>query len=496
MKLYTAQQIRDWDQFTIEHEPIPSVGLMERASETIFEELKALLDPEDVFHVFCASGNNGGDGLAVARMLSEAGYTVKLYIFRLKTSSEDFTINLDKVRKLIPVNELSVEVELPEIEECDVIIDALMGSGLTRPIEGFLGEVIDYLNATEALRVAIDVPSGLYSDEHNADDDCIFQADLTLSLEVPKLSFFYPENENYVGHFEVLPIGLHTGYSAKTPFFYIEKETAYNILQARSKFSHKGTFGHSLLIGGSTGKMGAILLSTQACLRSGSGLVSTIAPKCGYTVLQSQAPEAMCLCDKADYMITEIEPQLEFTAVGIGPGLGKAKLTKEAFLDFIKVCSKPMVLDADALNILAENTDYLKELPPNSILTPHPKEFSRLFGSTPNSPIRFEILRSKAHELNCTIVLKGAHTAIASPNGEVYFNSTGNSGMATGGSGDVLTGFLTGLLAQGYLGIEAAILGVYLHGLAGDYALETQSEESMKAGDLIENFGKAFQLVR
>lgn len=496
MKLYTAQQIKDWDQFTIEHEPIPSVGLMERASETIFEELKALLNPEDVFHVFCGSGNNGGDGLAVARMLSEAGYAVKLYIYRLQTSSQDFTINLEKVRKLIPVNELSPEVDFPEIDDKDVILDALLGSGLSRPVEGFLGDVIDFLNESMALKISVDIPSGLYCSEHNEDDDGIVKADLTLALQVPKLSFFYPENEKYVGHFEVLPIGLHMGFSPKTPFFYTEKETAQEILRPRNKFSHKGNYGHSLLIGGSTGKMGAILLSAQACLRSGSGLVTSMVPKCGYIVLQSQAPEAMCLCDKADYMITEIEPKIDFTAVGIGPGLGKAKLTKEAFLDFIRSCNQPMVLDADALNILSENTEYLKELPANSILTPHPKEFSRLFGSTPNSPIRLEILRSKAHELNITIVLKGANTAIATPKGEIHFNSTGNTGMASGGSGDVLTGFITGLLAQGYSGPEAAILGVYLHGLAGDYALESQSEESMKASDLIANFGRAFQLVR
>ncbi len=501
MKILSASQIRELDAFTIENEPIESIDLMERASQVFTNWFSEKFTPEEnQILIFVGPGNNGGDGLAVARMLYYKFYDVKIFWCKIGNStSPDFEKNLKRLpkRNVVPVEEINSNDSLPEIPKKAIIIDAIFGSGLNRPVEGSWAKLIHYLNQQSNTIVSIDIPSGLFADRHTG--GVSIYANFTLSFELPKLSFFFPENHQSVGNWDFKSIGLDSNFieKCKTSFFYSDPAVIKSILKKRKKFDHKGTFGHALLILGSFGKVGAAVLATSAALRSGAGLVTTHAPKCAYSILQSSTPEAMVSIDPEELYISEIPKLDPYKAIGIGCGIDSNQLTIKALKNLIDSSKVPVVFDADALNIISENQEWLSQLPKNSILTPHPKEFERLFGNTQNDFDRNELQRKKATELGVFIILKGAHTSIATPEGNCYFNATGNPGMATGGSGDVLTGLLTSLLAQGYSPEEAAVLGVYLHGLAADIEVQnTQSEESFLAGDLISNFGKAFKKIR
>lgn len=501
MKILPIDQIRLADAYTIENEPIADIGLMERAAKQLFKWIKKRVDTSQRLFIFAGLGNNGGDGLALARMLTEAGYKVFVYVVKYsKKYSDSFAENHNRYLKLSQKNIFNLEEEkhFPEIEEDCIIIDAMFGSGLTRPLEGFVANIIKHMNEAPAVKIAIDIPSGLYADQTSKESqDKIFRADYTLTFQFPKYAFLLPENDPYVGSFHVLDIGLHPDFIKKVDVdnFYLWKQDVKPLLKQRSKFSHKGTYGHALLIAGSYGKMGAAILAAHALLRSGTGLLHVHVPKVGYPIMQTALPEAMISIDRHDYYFSEV-PKLDlYNTVGIGPGLGKEPQSQAAMKLLIQNYRRPMVFDADALGILAENRTWLSFLTPNSILTPHPKEFERLAGSWKNDFEKMDLARNFSKKFQIILVLKGANTAICLPDGRCYFNSTGNPGMATAGSGDVLTGIITGLLAQNYSPVHAALLGVFLHGLAGDIAAKKNSEESLIAGDITKNLGKAFRKI-
>ncbi len=498
MKILKAAQIREADAFTIEHEPIASIDLMERAATRCFEWMQQHIKATS-YVVVCGTGNNGGDGLVMARLLYEAGHKVTVIAVRFSDgASEDFQVNEKRLLALgVPIADVHAIEELPEWEEGAVMVDAIFGTGLTRPAEGVAADVIQAINKSSSTVVAIDMPSGLFDEDNSTNKGAITHAQYTLTFEVPKLALLFPSNSNYVGKWEVIPIGLNAEFMADTPTtnHYLTGTLLQQLLQQRSKYSHKGTYGHALLISGSKGKMGATILAARACMRSGVGLLTIHAPAIGYEVLQTAVPEAMCLVDEETDYITEVKPLNSYKAIGIGPGMGMDIQTQNALKRLIQETPIPLVIDADAINAIAENKTWAAFLPAYSIFTPHPKEFERLVGKWESDYERHQLQREFARKNNVYVVLKGANTAVASPDGQVFFNTTGNPGMATGGSGDVLTGIITGLLAQGYSSLHACLLGVFLHGLAGDLAA-MNGMESLIASDIVDHIGPAFKVLR
>lgn len=498
MKILNCRQIKSADEYTIQHEPISSADLMERASHKMVEAFTNDYQSTSwVKHIFCGNGNNGGDGLAIARMLQQEGHPVKVYLFNGERSIDN-QLNLDRLIQsgAVDITHISEIGQLPFFHHTDVVIDAIYGYGLNKPLSGLQAYVVRYLNATPAIRISIDTPSGLFCDQHS--EGVIFEADRVYTFQFPKLAFLLPENGQYVKRFKILDIRLSQEFIQQLPVhhYFLEKKDIQQRYQPRSKFSHKGSFGHSLIIAGSYGKMGAALLASKACLRSGAGLVTAHIPGKAYDIFQTGIPEAMCQTDSNDFLWTDHLDISEYEAVGIGPGIGTSKETAKALKKTLQTSQKPVVLDADAINILAEHDGLWEHIPENSILTPHPGEFKRLAGEWKHDFERLEMQRKMSVMRKVVIVLKGAHTSITDTSGNVYFNSTGNSGMSTAGSGDVLTGMITGLLSQGYSPEDAALMGVYLHGLSGNYALDDASKESLIASDIIENIGKAFKFIR
>lgn len=492
MKILSVEQIRSLDAHTIKTEPISSLDLMERASQAFVRWFCNQFVNTRPVAIFCGKGNNGGDGLAIARILSQLSYDVQVYIIEYGAdASADFKSNFNRLGDhLHPLHIQSID-ELPLPGQYVVCIDALLGSGLSRPASGLLAEVIGILNSLPNKLVAVDIASGLYADKANDKDDPIVKPDFTVSFQLPKLAFLLPQNAAYVGDWHVVDIQLSEDLiqNLKTTWFFTDKQTAEKLIKPREKFSHKGTFGHAVLIAGSYGKMGAAVLSAKACLRSGAGLLTVHAPECGYEIIQISTPEAMVSVDKNRKYVSEL-PDLEpASAVGIGPGLGQDILTVNALEKLLKMAKAPLIIDADALNILSQNRELLYKLPENTILTPHPKEFQRLAGESTDEYNRLEIGKEFAKKYKIIICLKGANTAVILPNGNVHFNGTGNAGMATGGTGDVLTGIITGLLAQKYTPENAAILGVYQHGLAGDRAADLKGQSALIASDVIDCLG-------
>lgn len=488
MKVLNVEQIRALDVYTIQKEPVASIDLMERASQAFVNWFVSLYNSQKSILIYCGTGNNGGDGLAIARLLFSQGYAVSICIIGNDAKgSADFKKNKKRLS-----SEVGVLVE--PSDDSDIIIDAIFGSGLARPVEGEYAEAITKINQSNATKISIDIPSGLFADVHTESSN-IVQADYTVAFQLPKLVFMFPDAHKYVGEWLVVDIGLDQSLieQSETPFHFLTDADVRSILKTPSKFDHKGTNGHALLVTGSYGKIGASVLAGGACLRAGVGLLSIHIPKCGNDVLQSSLPEAMIIPDDENKHIIENKYSDHFSGLGIGPGLGQDKQTVFALEKLLQQSSKPLVLDADALNIIAADRTFLELIPANSILTPHPKEFQRLIGREWNDDFeRLSLQRHWAKELDVIIVLKGAHTSIALPNGEVYFNSTGNTGMAKGGSGDVLLGIITSLVAQSYSPSHAAILGVYLHGLAGDIAAEQVGVIPMIASDLVNFIPEAY----
>lgn len=493
LKTLTTLQIKALDEYTIRHEPIAAIDLMERACTAFVTWFTERFDKDRTIGIVCGTGNNGGDGLGIARILKAKGYTIAVWIVRggVKESA-DFKINLERIHDKLPVHEISTEADQNPFRDCSIIIDAIFGSGLSRPVDGIYQHVIQWINKLTAIRIAVDLPSGLLADAPSTGE--IIQAHHTLSFQLPKLAFLFPQNAHYVGEWHIVNLGLNKEFIEKavSKYFLLTQDDISGRIQPRSKFGHKGNFGHALIIAGSYGKIGAAVLSARAVLRSGVGLLTVHVAACGYAILQTAVPEAMVSVDVDEHVVSQIAQVENYSSMGIGPGIGRDKKTVAAFANVLDSYRKPMVIDADALNILSENSALIHLVPEGSILTPHPKEFERLVGSWKNDFERLEKQREFSMKTKTVVLLKGAHSSITSPDGTVYFNHTGNAGMATGGSGDVLTGILTALLAQGYSSLDSAIIGCWVHGLAGDKAAEDLGQISMIASDIVDYLPKAF----
>ncbi|GGH71894.1 NAD(P)H-hydrate epimerase [Filimonas zeae] len=490
MKLLSAPQIQQWDAFTIAQKGIRSIDLMETASEACVAALTVKFPQPRTLFIFCGKGNNGGDGLAIARMLTGKGWHVQVYILEFGApGTPDFQTNLQRLHGVTnQIHFIQDKSFFPELPPGCVVIDALYGSGLNRPLSGLPALLVQHINQSRATVVAIDVPSGMYI-QASSKGNTIIRAAYTYTFQAWKLCLLLAENEPFTGEVSVLNIGLQEGFAekAESNWQITLPEDAAALYRPRKAFSHKGSFGHALLVAGSEGKTGAAVLAARACLRSGIGLLTVHVPRSGYTILQSSVPEAMSITALHE------EDVQRYAVWGIGPGLGTNEVAVQLLDSLLTWANgRPLVLDADALNIISTHTEWLKRIPAGSVLTPHPKEFDRLFGPHENEMQRLEKALQISATLPLVIIVKGHHTLVAWQ-GRGYFNTTGNAGMATGGSGDVLTGIITGLLAQYKNGFTAAVLGVYLHGLAADLALEKQSMESLLPGDVTDTFGAAFR---
>ncbi len=497
-KIFSAEQIRRADAYTIQHEPVSSVDLMERAATTCYEWIKAEMPEKRHIAIVCGTGNNGGDGLVLARLLSTCS-SVETYILDFGKHSVDFDINLARLKQCqnAKIHCLGISDRLVIPADADLLIDAVFGTGLSRVAEGPYADAIVAMNrCRDALKMAIDVPSGLFADEHTPPVAAVFQADVTLTFQFAKQAFLFAENHHFVGNFVVLPIGLSQQYIDNEPTrrFLVDHISLPDKVVNRPKFSHKGTFGHVLLVAGSYGKMGAAILSARACLRSGAGLVTAHIPQQGVACMQPAFPEAMVSVDANNELFSAPPSGLErYNVVAVGPGIGTDETTIAALEQLLNRCTAPMVIDADAINCLAKSKNLIDDVPPNSIITPHYKEFERLAGIWADDFERMEKQRQFSLEHHVIVVFKGAHTTISFPDGSVFFNTTGNVGMATAGSGDVLTGIIAGLLAQGLSPQEAALCGVFLHGRAGDMAFADKGN-SLIASDIVEGIAAAMKM--
>lgn len=500
MKILNSAQIRELDNYTIEHEPITSIDLMERAAKaltfTICEQWPAMVPVV----VFAGPGNNGGDALAVARMLAVKGYEVNVYLFNIHNHlSPDCAVNRQRAidcHQLHAFNEITLNFDPPQLDKDTLVVDGLFGSGLNKPLAGGFASLVKYINSSPCKVVSIDIPSGLMTEDNTYNIHAnIIQADLTLTLQQKKLSMLMADNQQYIGRLKVLDIRLSPEYinRVKAHYTIVEENEVRSLLLPRPDFAHKGDMGTAMLIAGNYGMSGAATLSTRACLRSGTGKVYIHTPKCNHAIMQMSVPEAVMSIDKEDTYFSQPVNTDDIDALGIGPGLGKNENTAIAMIAQVRGCQCPVVLDADAINILANHRAWMQQLPQGVVLTPHPAEFDRLTGTGCNGCYdRLMKASDMTQHYGVYILLKGHYSALCQPDGHISFNPTGNSGMATAGSGDVLTGIITGLLARGYHQREACLLGMYLHGLAGDMAAKDLGKESLVAGDLVQYLPKAF----
>jgi NAD(P)H-hydrate epimerase len=498
MKILTADQIRNVDTLTMKQEPIESIDLMERASRKCVDWLMEHFGTNQSYKIIAGPGNNGGDGLAIARMLADCQNKVDVYLVSpIEKLSPEAHLNFKRLEheKRAFISFPDEKKPLPDIKDTDIVIDALFGYGLSRPLTGIAATLVRHINRSEGTVVAIDVPSGLFPERNSlVDSEDIVHADFTLSFQFPKLAFFFAENELFTGKWQLLDIGLFQDAidRQETPYAFVQAPDILSFQKKRRTFSHKGTFGHALLFAGSYGKMGASVLASRSCLKSGVGLLTVHTVSKGYEIMQIAVPEAMVSVDpSSDYAATL--PELDrFSAIGIGPGIGTNDYTGLLVLQIIKNAKVPLVIDADGLNLLARNPEWLKILPFDTILTPHPGEFDRLAGPSSGGFDRHLKQIGFSRKYQVTVILKGAFTSITTPQGMCWFNSTGNPGMATAGSGDVLTGIVLSLLAQGYKPFQAALTAVFLNGLAGDLAKNDTGEEALTASDIINYISKAF----
>ena len=491
MKLLSSQQIHEWDAYTIEHEPVASIDLMERAARRCTDYIFDQQLIHEHIKIFCGKGNNGGDGLAIARQLIEAGMQPAIFILEFGAKgTEDFQVNLHRLHQLTSeIYFIQSKEFFPEINKNDLVIDALFGSGLNRPLKDLSAELVQHINQFNARVVSIDVPSGMFIDK-SSKGNAVIKATYTLTFQSLKLCFLLPENADMFGIVGTLDIGLHPVFleTVDTTLQLITKEQIQSYLKPRTPFSHKGTYGHALLVAGNKGKMGAAVLAARACLRTGVGLLTVSVSEEGLNIMQTAFPEAMCT------IRDETVEWKKYSSIGTGPGLGTHDDAKQLVQLILKNYTQPVAIDADALNIIAANKEMLNSIPAGSVLTPHPKEFERVFGAAENDFERIQQALQLSQQYPFIIVLKGHHTFIAH-SGKGWFNTTGNAGMATGGTGDVLTGIITSLLAQRYEPLHAALTGVYLHGLAADIALTQQSLQSLLPSDIIRAIGESYNAL-
>lgn len=512
MKILSSAQLKAVDAYTIEHEPVSSTNLMERASRAVADKICHRWSIDTPIKIFAGPGNNGGDALAIARMLGESNYKVMVYLFNISENlSPDCLINRNRLldfqevrqntmgARNIELVEITSQFTPPQLEEGDLVIDGLFGTGLSRPLNGGFASVVKYINSSPATVVSIDVPSGLMCEDNTYNVmNHIVKANVTYTIQYPKLAFFFPEHEQYVGEWEVLDIGIvdPDNEETKTPYHLTEKKDLQAMLKPRSRFAHKGSVGHALLIAGKKGMAGAAILSARSCMRSGAGKLTIHTPEYNVRILQESVPEAIINIDVDQNCFSQSFDTSEYDAMAIGPGIGTSSYTVQAFIEQVSMSKCPMVLDADALNILGSHRGWIAQLPRRCILTPHKKELFGLISTTRNSYEELERTRELAMRQQIYIIIKGAYSAVVTPEGNAYFNTTGNPGMATAGAGDVLTGIILSLLAQSYVPEVAARLGVYLHGLAGDCAMKDHCYESLISSDLIAYLPQAFKYMR
>ena len=500
MKIFTSAQIHELDKYTIEHEPITSLNLMERAAKALTRAIEEEWSNRTPVVVFAGPGNNGGDALAVARLLCEDGYQVNVYLFNVHNKlSADCATNKKRLiegKRVKQFTEITLNFDPPQLDANMLVVDGLFGSGLNKPLAGGFAAMVKYINQSPCKVVSIDIPTGLMTEDNTYNIQAnIIHADLTLTLQQKKLSMLFADNQQYLGRLKVLDIRLSQEYIRKTESKYtiLEENDIRQLMRPRNDFAHKGSMGNALLIAGSYGMSGASILATKACLRAGAGKVTTHTPKRNYEIMQISVPEAVLQMDPEETIFSEPVDTEYFEALGIGPGLGTSEATAIALIAQLRRATCPVVVDADALNILASHRAWMQQLPKDIIMTPHPKELDRLVGSgSSNCGERLTKACELAEQLQTYVILKGHYSALCHPDGKVEFCSTGNSGMATAGSGDVLTGIITGLLARGYNQADACRIGMYLHGLAGDLAIKDLGKESLIASDIIQYLPKAF----
>lgn len=498
MRLFTSESIRRIDALTIKNEPVASIDLMERAAMALLGWITGNIERNRRIIVVAGPGNNGGDGLALARMLYHERYRVVACTLHHNSNlSPDCSTNVERLQQTPDIQriELNSPDDLPVMTDDDIVLDAIFGTGLTRSAGGLFAEVIDAINRLNVTVISVDTPSGLFSEDNSGNmNGTVIRAHLTLTLQFPKIAFLFSENEKYTGRFVVLPIGLSPSAieAEESRFFMTDRSYVASVVPVRNKFDHKGKFGHALIVAGSRGMTGAAVLAARAAIRSGAGLVTAHLPGELAPCMYASVPEVMVQYDQSDLLISEVTGIEKYDAIGMGPGIGQKSNTQKALRTLLESCRCGLVLDADALNIISSYRSILAKLPPGTILTPHPGEFERMMGEYDNGYSRLMAASDLAKQTKSVIVLKGAYTATLLPDGDIWFNSTGNPGMATAGSGDVLTGMITALLAQGYRSASAAIAGVYLHGLAGDIAAAKRGKESLIASDIIDNIGESF----
>ena len=501
MKIFTYNQIKELDRYTMEHEPIRSIDLMERAAKALSRTIMDNWTNRTPIVVFAGPGNNGGDAMAVARMLAEQNYAVSVYLFNISDHlSEDCVTNRQRVvdcKQIKEFVEVTTQFDPPVLEADMLVIDGLFGSGINKPLAGGFASLVKYINQSPSTIVSIDMPSGLMPEDNSYNVSAnIIRADMTLTLQQKKLSFLFADCQQFIGKLRVLDIRLSKDYIEKTDARYatIEENYIRSKIKQRDDFAHKGNMGNALIIAGSYGMAGAAVLATEACLRAGAGKVTIHTPKRNYNVLQTSVPEAVMQIDREETYFSEAVDAEDFDAVGIGPGLGQHENTAIALITQLRRSQCPIVVDADGLNMLANHRAWMQQLPKGIILTPHPKEFDRIVGTSCNGEYeRLHKAQEMAENLHAFILLKGHYSALCMPDGHILFNTTGNSGMATAGSGDVLTGIITGLLARGYNAGDACTVGMYLHGLAGDLAAKDLGKESLIARDIIKYLPHAFK---
>lgn len=501
MKLFTNEQIRAIERHTIDVEGIPPGEIIERVAEGVTDEIAARWRPNKPTIVFAGPGNNGADAMASARLLHERGFRPSVYLFNIggdKLSGECAAVR-DRLINDVPdidFHEVTSRFTPPDITQSHLIIDGLFGAGLREELKGGFQSLVQYINDEHPTVVSIDLPSGMFGDWNpRIVNRNTIHATLTLAIQFPRLCFFIPDNAELVGEWKVLDVGLSQEAMAEQPaeFCLVEKRDIHRRLRHRKEFASKADFGSAILYAGSYGMMGAAVLSAKGALRGGVGKLTVCAPKCGYSVLQTTVPEALYRNNRGELNLTEIHPERDFSAIAIGPGIGTNELTVKAMEDFLSSIDKPVVLDADALNCISLRPSMLNTIPILSVITPHAGEFDRMFGPQPSSEARLRKAMEMAKYYNIIIILKGHYTAIVRPDGKIYFNSSGCPGMATAGSGDVLTGLLLSMMAQGYPAEIASIIAVYIHGVAGDMAQAEQGEYGVTAGDIAANIGRAIR---
>ncbi|MCD7962971.1 MAG: NAD(P)H-hydrate dehydratase [Rikenellaceae bacterium] len=484
MKILTGKNIREADLYTMENEPISSLDLMERASQKLAEYIAERFPKRTEFVIFVGKGNNGADGLVVARLLSQKRYKCRVItLFDEKECSEEYRANYRILPSDVVVEKLNGDLF---IDKKEVLVDALLGTGLNGVATSPIKEAIDFINGVENTVVSIDMPSGMTTEFGNGGREVV-KADITLTLQFPKLSLLLPEGGGNTGDMVILPIGLDRDFMEKSDsvYNYITSKEISKLNLKRPEFGHKGTFGHALVICGKKGMMGAAVLSASSALRSGCGLVTVHVPENERQVIHITNPSAIVSCGQGDSFSGLPEGLDKYSSVGVGSGMGNSPETVLALRKLLTEYRKPMVVDADALNIISENNDMLDLIPESSILTPHPGELERLLGKWNGDEDKIRMIVEFAGKYKVIMVVKGAHTMICLSDGKIYFNSTGNPGMAKGGSGDVLTGIITGYLAKGLSPSNAAIKGVFDHGRAGDDAALSIGREQMNSEDIV-----------